>query len=70
MANKDRRLDDWEKVTRIKSMTEKLEEVIHDVQMTKFKDPELKSKLIRDNQYWFTSSIREVFTPTTLRRYI
>jgi len=51
-------------------MTEKLEEVIHDVQMTKFKDPELKSKLIRDNQYWFTSSIREVFTPTTLRRYI
>lgn len=63
-----RKFDNWENVQKVQSTKNEMEAVINELNTNGFKDDEFKSKHIFDNQYWFTSNIREVFTPTTLKR--
>ena len=63
-----RKMPGWSNIEKVQAGKDRFQEVISELQANKFNNEDFKSKLVVDNQYWFTSNIKEVFTPTTLKR--
>jgi len=65
-----RKFGNWKKVKLVKLATDNLDEVTREIQRTTFNDEKLRNQLLLDNSHWFTSNVKEVLTPTTLKRFL
>jgi len=62
-----RNITNWDNVDKAHAFKERLHEATKGLHSANFNDDQFKTNMIKANFYWFTSNVKEVFTPTTLK---
>jgi len=62
-----RNITNWDNVDKAHAFKERLHEATKGLNSANFNDDQFKTNMIKANFYWFTSNVKEVFTPTTLK---